>query len=306
MNDLHAFYEYTQKYNIRFEYIGINGKNDTNVAIKIIENPNISKIEITSDFFKYEDAYIQFDWIKYIEMNIDIKHIKCKEEAWDHWILHGKNEGRQYFVKKIPIIISDPITEDEKNKFDWIKYIELNSDLKHINNKETAWDHWIHHGKHEGRQTSVKENEDKNMFDWKKYTTKNNDLQNIKSKEEAWEHWIHHGKHEGRKFFFKKICDDKKNFDWKSYIENNNDLIHINTEQDAWYHWIHYGKNEGRTILDNNFIKFSNFDWRYYIENNKDLNHIHTKDGAWEHWFYHGKYENRLFKKKIKKIEFIF
>jgi len=258
MNDLHAFYEYTQKYNIRFEYIGINGKNDTNVAIKIIENPNISKIEITSDFFKYEDAYIQFDWIKYIEMNIDIKHIKCKEEAWDHWILHGKNEGRQYFVKKIPIIISDPITEDEKNKFDWIKYIELNSDLKHINNKETAWDHWIHHGKHEGRQTSV------------------------------------------------KVCDDKKNFDWKSYIENNNDLIHINTEQDAWYHWIHYGKNEGRTILDNNFIKFSNFDWRYYIENNKDLNHIHTKDGAWEHWFYHGKYENRLFKKKIKKIEFIF
>jgi hypothetical protein len=109
LNDLHAFYEFTQKYDIHFEYIGINESYivnptntqniNTNVAIKIINNPYISNIEITSDFYKYEDDYICFDWIKYIEMNPDIIHIKHKEDAWNHWINYGKNEGRQYFSK---------------------------------------------------------------------------------------------------------------------------------------------------------------------------------------------------------------
>jgi hypothetical protein len=98
----------------------------------------------------------------------------------------------------------------------------------------------------------------------------------------------------------------KKNFDWKSYIEINNDLSHIKTEREAWEHWINFGKNEGRNTIDTDFIKFSNFDWKYYIENNSDLNHIKTKEDAWEHWFNYGKNENRLFKKKLKKIEFIF
>jgi len=323
MNDLHAFYEFTQKYSIHFEYIGINGNflvnpnnvasNNTNVAIKILENPYISKIEITSDFFKYEDIYINFDWIKYIELNTDIAHINCKENAWEHWMNHGKNEGRQYFSKNIldetikvaHIIDVDPVIEAEKNKFDWNKYVELNNDLSHINNKEEAWDHWINYGKNEGRQCSTEEN-DKNMFDWKKYLAKNIDLHHIKTKEETWDHWINYGKNEGRPFYLKKKYDDKKNFDWKSYIDNNNDLSHINNQEEAWDHWINYGKNEGRSIVDKNFIKFSNFDWRYYIENNEDLKHLKTKEEAWEHWFNHGKNENRLFKKKLKKIQFIF
>jgi len=266
LNDLHAFYEFTQKYSIHFEYIGINGNylvnhnnnlnNNTSVAIRIIKNPYISKIEITNDFLKYEDAYINFNWIKYIENNNDISHIKNKEDAWDHWINHGKNEGRQY-ISKIQ--------------------------------KET-----------------IDTKTDKNIFDWKKYINIYKDLCDIKNKEEAWEHWINHGKNEGREFYLKQKYNDKKNFDWKSYIENNQDLIHIKTEEHAWEHWINHGKNEGRNIIDKKFIKFSNFDWRFYIENNEDLKHLKTKEEAWEHWFNYGNHENRLFKKKLKKIQFIF
>ena len=277
MNDLHAFYEFTQKYSINFEYIGINGSflvnpnngvYNTNVAIKIIDNPFISKIEITSDFFKHEDIYIQFDWNKYTEMNIDINHITCKEDAWEHWLNHGKNEGRQYFSKNtsnndvIPNV--DNVIETEKNIFDWTVYIELNDDLKHISNKEEAWNHWINHGKNEQRPCSIKEN-NKNTFDWKKYISNNDDLQHINNKEEAWNHWINYGKNEGRPFYLKKKYISKKNFDWKSYIENNTDLSHIVSQEEAWEHWINYGKKEGRNIINKNFIKFSNFDWRYYI-----------------------------------------
>ena len=86
-------------------------------------------------------------------------------------------------------------------------------------------------------------------------------------------------------------------------VEN---LNHIKNEEDAWTHWINFGKNEGRNTLDKSFVKFSNFDWKYYIENNQDLNDIKTKEDAWDHWINYGKNENRLFKKKLKKIQYIF
>jgi len=309
MNDLHAFYEFTQKYSINFEFIGINGdfslnntnysNSNTNVAIRILENPYISKIEITCDFFNHEDVYINFDWRKYIEMNTDI-YVNCKEDAWQHWINHGKNEGRQYYTN----IKYEPIKDTEKNIFNWKKYIELNNDLSHVISEEEAWQHWINHGKNEGRQYCKNNNDYKKNFDWRKYVNKNNDLSNINNKKEAWQHWINYGKNEGRELYIKP--DEKKNFDWKSYIENNKDLSHINNKEEAWQHWINYGKNECRNIIDINFIKFSNFDWKYYIENNDDLKYIKTKEEAWEHWFNYGKHENRLFKKKIKQKQIHF
>jgi hypothetical protein len=313
LNDLHAFYEYTQKYSVTFEYIGMNGNflvnpnslnSNTSVALKILQNPYLSKIQITTDFFKYEDDYVYFDWKKYIETNSDIIHINCKEDAWEHWINHGKNEKRQYYSTK-QVNETIQLVNEEKNNFDWMSYVELNNDLSHIKTKDEAWEHWINHGKNEGRPQSKTEIE-KNNFNWKKYIKNNKDLSHIKTKEEAWDHWINYGKNEGREFYQKTKNDDKKNFDWKTYIDNNKDLSHLTTEEEAWNHWINYGKNEGRSILDKNFIKFSNFDWRYYIENNKDLTHIKTKEESWEHWFNHGKYENRPFKKKLKKIDFIF
>lgn len=313
LNDLHAFYEFTQKYNIKFEYIGINGdffinpnnhtNYNTNVAIKIIKNSNI---EITNDF----------DWKKYIETYNDLKHVKTEEEAWDHWINYGKNEGRQYFSMKIQL----DTTQDEYNDFDWKKYIELYNDLKHISTKDQAWHHWINCGKNEDRQYCTEKIERKidiiqneidiiqnkiDIFDWKKYISKNVDLKHIQNKEDAWSHWKKYGKDEGRKFYIKPKYSATI-FDWKSYIENNNDLSHIKTEEEAWDHWNNYGKNEGRDFSNKDFIKFNNFDWRYYIENNKDLKEIETKEQAWDHWEKYGKYENRLFKKKLKKVELLF
>jgi len=148
LHDLHAFYKFTQIYNITFEYIGINGvfninptddnnnnnNNNTEIAIKIINNPNIYK----SDILKKNDYNI-FDWEKYINSYDDLKNIKNKEEAWDHWINHGKNEERNYF------------SINKFNNFDWEKYISSYDDLKNIKNKEEAWDHWINHGKNEER-----------------------------------------------------------------------------------------------------------------------------------------------------------
>jgi len=268
-NDLHAFYEFSQKYNINFEYIGVNNNssdnhdkdNNTSVAIKIINNPHESHEINSNDFHIYDKNNTNntnnknnFDWSTYIKNNKDLKSIKTKEEAWHHWIHHGKKEGRNYYT----INVSNDDKECEYDNFDWEKYIKNYEDLK-----------------------------------------------SIKTKEAAWHHWIHYGKKEGRKYYITSIYNINENFDWKYYVENNADLKSIKNREEAWNHWINFGKKEGRNILFKNCIKFSNFDWKYYVDNNDDLKNINTKEAAWEHWINYGKNENRLFKKRDKK-EFIF
>jgi len=342
LNDLHAFYEFIQRYNIKFNYIAVNcdfslksiNNGDTNVAIKIIENPNLSKIEITDKFFIYEDVYIYFDWKKYVENNDDLNHVKTIEEAWEHWYYHGKNECRKYYTidnkddkdNKEDDIDNKDNKDDKmntilniKNDFDWKTYIKINPDLKHLKNIEEAWNHWINYGKDEGRQcyTNNNNNNEKYQcektntininsdFDWETYIKINPDLKHLKNIEEAWNHWINHGKDEGRKYSINdEKNDDKKDdkintisnttndFDWETYIKINPDLKHLTTIEDAWNHWINHGINEGRQYYKKNEM-YDNFDWRKYIKKNLDLNNIKNKEDAWTHWINHGNKEGR-------------
>ena len=39
-------------------------------------------------------TYNDFNWNKYIHINNDLKNLSSKDEAWNHWISHGKNEER--------------------------------------------------------------------------------------------------------------------------------------------------------------------------------------------------------------------
>jgi hypothetical protein len=43
-------------------------------------------------------TYEEFNWQKYIEINIDLQTINNKNEAWDHWINHGQYEERPLTV----------------------------------------------------------------------------------------------------------------------------------------------------------------------------------------------------------------
>jgi len=60
----------------------------------------IDKDLINLDNFDEEE----FDWIKYTNTYPELKIIKTKEEAWDHWINFGKNEGRNYCINDKKII----------------------------------------------------------------------------------------------------------------------------------------------------------------------------------------------------------
>ena len=100
--------------------------------------------------------------------------------------------------------------------FNYNIYLDINNDLRHagINTEELAINHYIHHGKNEGRK---------------------------------YKH-IHFYKNEQKDKIYMLLPDD---FDYKSYLNINDDLPYagINTEDLAINHYITYGKNEGRKYI---------------------------------------------------------
>jgi hypothetical protein len=172
------------------------------------------------------------------------------------------------------------------SNFDWKTYILIYPDLKinNITNKNTAWNHWINHGKSESR-TYFNIN-DYNNFDWNTYITIYSDLKlnNITTLTSAWSHWINNGKSEGRIYF---NINDYNNFDWKKYInknDKNNNLLHINNKFDAWINWILHEKNKQKNY--NLFIP------EIYKFLNDDLNNY---DNLLEHFKLYGISENRKY-----------
>lgn len=275
LEGLKALYEFTQEYEINFEWLLINNnqQNNGSVAIKINSNIYFNHVSENIDYSSIE--YESFNWIFYTTHHSDLMHITTKEDAYRHWMIHGKHEGRVY---EPPVNQIKPNNETEIETFEWDTYLELNQDLKDsgINGREEAIRHWLHHGKQENRE---------HTFDWCSYIKKYNLIsQSIDTKIKAINHWLDSGQPE--------INNNEKNpdmemFDWKFYIHNYNDLKHLDNEASAYTHWSEFGKAEGRIC--------NNFRWTNYLLYNKDLLSlgINTEELAIEHWVKYGKKENR-------------
>jgi hypothetical protein len=218
--------------------------NTANITETVWPSTSSESIDIISKILqpKCKNIYLfnLFDWKVYVTIYSDLHLINNKEDAWNHWINFGKNEGRIFNKLELNI---------DLDNFDWQQYRNNYSDLSFITNKEEAWNHWILWGKNEGR-TYIKPDTDINYdtFNWEQYKNNYSDLQFITDKEGAWDHWIRWGKNEGRRDFKLNIDIDNEFsiFDWDQYRNNYLDLSFITNKQDAWDHWIRWGKNEGR------------------------------------------------------------
>ena len=97
-----------------------------------------------------------FDWEKYKSFYPDLKKIQSKKDALKHWNKYGKKENRTFFLLSTPNSLwmnPEKEKEEEKNwdNFDWKIYVNNYNDLKHIDNKKKAWNHWIKNGIKEKR-----------------------------------------------------------------------------------------------------------------------------------------------------------
>jgi hypothetical protein len=147
--------------------------------------------------------------------------------------------------------------------FDWKVYLNNYEDLRQngINTEEKAIDHWVKHGRDEGRVYSHLINEDDMVpddFNWKLYMENYEDLPKAgyNTKAKLWKHWEKHGKVEGRKHLIQKTEEIVKipyYFDSKVYMSNY-PLIKkvLSSKEDCWLHYSKVGKNKGNIYVNKN------------------------------------------------------
>ena len=145
--------------------------------------------------------------------------------------------------------------------FDWKYYIDRYEDLRNadIDNEEKAINHWINHGKIEGRICE--------QFDWKYYINRYEDLRNagIDNEEKAWNHLINHGKKEGRICYNHNINKIKINSD------------DINSIYNIYYIYIDslYINNNKQYTLNN--LKINNYNNNYLSHAINEINALLNK-----------------------------
>lgn len=203
-----------------------------------------------------QPAELRFDWQFYLEYYEDLNTISSHEEAYEHWIIFGKLEGRICNEAQLKKLFPSKEAELPEG-FDYEQYLSLNPDLqKKFENsryqKYRAVDHYLESGRHEGRPYQL-------FFDWQFYLEYNDGLEGLTSYEEAYNHWVTFGKNEGwltseedlLKVLSQMQSSLPKDFDYKTYLEINLDLKQKFAkskyqEVKAVEHFLQHGLSEGR------------------------------------------------------------
>lgn len=142
-----------------------------------------------------------FDWEDYLAINADVAEVcKSEAEAINHWMNHGFAEGRAYRahfgnINGLPV------------DFNWREYLSVNADVAAtFTTKDGAIDHWLNHGRHEGRRYRINSEPPRIPpdFDWQEYLLINRDVADLTdSREGAVNHWLNYGCSERRRYKFK-------------------------------------------------------------------------------------------------------
>lgn len=201
-----------------------------------------------------------FNMTLYKKLNM-LDHI-CKTEmdCVKHYLLYGKKDKLPYLLPK------NSIPDD----FDWITYLELNTDVKEIFNEESlAKYHYYITGKNENRVYKFYHTPED--FNWKDYIELNETMSNNYKQNEytAKLHYDLFGYKSALpyKMSLIKLPDD---FDWKNYAQLNNDVETIqNNELKAKEHYIRFGKYQNRPykqqqVTKNNSNKFIQFPFLFH------------------------------------------
>jgi len=220
-----------------------------------------------------------FNYYGYIYNNEDLRFLN-KNDAFKHYLKHGKREGRSYSISEI-------------GDFNPYIYKNMYSDINNLTDEEAIL-HFLRNGRYEGRTYKIDNLDD---FDVIIYKSINLDLKDLTDLD-ATLHYIRCGKKEGREY--KRV--ERDNLNSKTYKNNvsNNEIFNImddylnNLTNDAILHYMRCGKYENSPYkcmkINNNYEEkkpLISIVMTYF--NNRKKQTIRTLDGFQKN--YYNKYE---------------
>ena len=271
--------------------------------------------------FFYEKIYLLCPYSCLKNIKIALDDINVEYIIYDKWYCSNQNKNiinadidtcfhvdESWYITAAEYLSQFYKLYEVFDLFDWDEYIEHYPDLQGITNKEDAWNHWINHGKNEGRTFFKKKQQDESLFNWMKYVTHYSDLQGIINKEDAWNHWINHGKNEGRTFFKKNIVENDIFITSPSFNTNIIPKFISNTVRERFNNF-----TVNSIISNNKIIKKFNYYFKndypnpYYFFINIFYNHIHLDTSIYPNFFYvPSTLSSKECYKKIKNYNIVF
>jgi len=128
----------------------------------------------------------KFNWRYYLDLYPDLQEIKNEADAFNHWVMNGKNENRRCFPEEILNIKKNTV---EKDKMTDSKNVEKDN----VSNNNLKF--------REQQKLNYK-------FDWRYYLSSYQDLNNIKTEENALKHWNRYGRNENRKCYPDEVLNN--------------------------------------------------------------------------------------------------
>ena len=86
-----------------------------------IQDDDNKLTELHKNFQEIQDLKNNFDWVKYVDDNGDLNCVD-KSQAWHHWILHGRREKRNIYIKNNVIINN---TEIHNGRFGNLFFVNM-------------------------------------------------------------------------------------------------------------------------------------------------------------------------------------
>jgi len=239
--------------------------------------------------YQIKENYINFDHKKYLSLYKDLNHITTKIDAWNHYMIHGKKEKREW---------CNYITQKEENKcetyenFNFYKYISIYDDIKHLKSKPNAWYHWTKYGKNENRKWCGLQNLNSLNYNSKQIFEENYTIYISRhmNNETTSKYWLYN--YEYIRSIYKNIriviIDDNSHnkFLKKDHLYKDINFIYSENKRRGellpFYYYFHYPKTKyaimihdsffihheiHRIIFENDYIPLWNFKSHVYFNN---------------------------------------
>jgi GT2 family glycosyltransferase len=271
--------------------------------------------EITSKYLNQSNGIPEnFDWHAYKNLNPDLGHIKCYQDAVKHFRDYGQREGRpfqsgdriffsndnKYSLSRPRLFNLDPMPKD----FNWVAYRALNPDLMHLQNFQEASRHYQEHGRQQNRPYKKIVNHNENVI-----------IPSYKVKDYDWITYQTYGSAQNIPAQDRQKAGIPADFNWIAYKSLNSDLRHISSWKEAVKHYAEHGYRQNRPYRFNdpksdrdtgqivmpslpghinpNVMLPVEFNWQAYRDLNSDLGHLTTIKDAVQHYLEHGYNQNR-------------
>lgn len=97
--------------------------NSDDYLYSLIDDQEEHLMNLQKNYDYFLNMKKNFDWLRYIDEYRDLTGVLDKDQAWHHWVLHGRREKRNIYINKNEVIVNN--TEVHNGRFGNLFFVNM-------------------------------------------------------------------------------------------------------------------------------------------------------------------------------------